>query len=75
MKTKAITLSIGLKQFASKGAAQRWIDRKLEQKPCAVASKFVIIQLDEDCFEVEVILEGLHLPTSRHIEINLLGLV
>jgi hypothetical protein len=73
--TTPITLSIGLKQFSSKGAAQRWIDRKLEQKPCAVASKFVINQLDEDCFEVEVILEGLHLPKSGNLEIQILGLV
>ena len=72
---KTITLSIGLKQFGSKPSAQRWIDRKLKQKPCAAGSRFTINQLDADCFEVECHLEGLHVPTSGHLEIQLLGLL
>ena len=73
--TTPITLSIGLKQFSSKGAAQRWIDRQLKQHPAKQASKFAINQMDAGCFEVEVTLEGLHLPSSRHLEIQILGLV
>jgi hypothetical protein len=73
--TTPITLSIGLKQFSSKGAAQRWIDRQIARKPSLKANEFVINQVDYGCHEVEMTIFGLQLPKSGHLEIGLLGLL